>query len=124
LPAFNKKEYIMTNTKTAPAAEAKRPVHKIFVRGVTVAIWENKTKDDKIRHGVTLQKRYKTENGFGYTDSLDGSDIQNARKALDEADTWILNYARAANAAEASKAKAETATTDDNGPYIEDEIPL
>ena len=84
------------NTKKQPEPR-KAPVHKIFVSGVIAAIWENQSDHGKVRHNVTLQRSFRTENGYGQTESFGGRDLQNLRKAADEAHSWILAQQRSSS---------------------------
>jgi hypothetical protein len=81
--------YSKNNAKKAPEPK-KAPVHKVYVSGVVAAIWENKGDDDKLRHNVTFERSYRTEDGYGQTGSYGARDLQNLRKAADLAHSWII----------------------------------
>ena len=70
-------------------APQTKPVRKFRRKGIEAAIWENLTKDNKVRFTVTLSKQYTVGDQWKTTSSLDWDDLQRARKVLDRADNWI-----------------------------------
>lgn len=75
-------------TKEAP----QKPISKHRVGHVTADVWANKNDEGKFSYSVTLQKSYKDDSDKWHnTDFLFASDIQQARKALDLAHTWVIN---------------------------------
>ncbi len=73
--------------KKATSAPKAGPVHKIYVRGVTAAIWANEAEDGRVRFNTTFARAYRDDQGnWKDTDSFGSGDLQNLRKAADEAD--------------------------------------
>src|SRR5437868_2758924 len=89
----------LTNERNRPMSKAnKRPVHEIYVNGPKIAIWRNEDKNGTPRHGVTLARSYRNKDGgWKSTDRFDERDLQNLRKAIDEAHDWIRAQCDAEN---------------------------
>jgi len=78
-----------------------RPVHEIRLGRVKAAIWRNETKNGNM-HNVTIQRLYKTDDGWATTTSFGREDLPLVAKVADMAHTWI--YQQHANGEEAQSA--------------------
>lgn len=65
-----------------------RPVHEIRLGRVKAAIWRNETKNGNM-HNVTIQRLYKTDDGWATTTSFGREDLPLVAKVADMAHTWI-----------------------------------
>ena len=73
-----------TNTSNNP------PVDSVQLGAIRCAIWANQHKD-RVRYSVTMERRYRDENGdWQSTHSYGRDDLLRAGKALDLAETRIL----------------------------------
>lgn len=68
-----------------------QPVEKIRIGPVVAAIWRNETEKGP-RFNVTLERIYKTDQGWQSTASLGRDDLLVAGKVLDRAHSWIHSF--------------------------------
>ena len=66
-----------------------RPIHKISVGGIQVAIWSNEGKEGTIYNSVSFDKRYKQGEEWKSTNSLKANDIPKAILALQKAYEYL-----------------------------------
>ncbi len=78
----------------------RRPVHEIRLGRIKAAIWCNETQSG-VMHNVTLQRIYRTDDGWETTTSFGRDDLPLIAKVADMAHTWIYQ--------EASNGKTEPA---------------
>ena len=100
-------------TTTKKKTENKPPVDRIRVGSITANIWENQTEKGK-RYSATYEQRYK-----------DGKGNWQSSHSFSETDSLLL--AKAADLARDRMAQLrtlDTATANDDGPYIDDEAPV
>ena len=68
-----------------------KPVHEIRLGRIKAAIWENQT-EERIRHSVTVQRRYQDGEEWKTSESFGRDDLPLVCKALDQAHTWIFEH--------------------------------
>jgi hypothetical protein len=76
--------------RTPERGSRARPIHEIRIGYVKAAIWENSTERGP-RYNVTINRRYKVEDGWRDTHSLGRDDLLNAAKVMDLCHTWIYD---------------------------------
>ena len=54
--------------------DKQKPVHEVRVGGVKAAIWENPT-DNGVRHNVTFERLYKSDDDWKQTQSSGRDDL-------------------------------------------------
>jgi len=107
----------MTNTATTNQPRPA-PVEKVRYGRVQAAIWRKGT--DRTWHELSLQRGFKKKDGtYGNSHSFDLHSALALRAVLDEAIPLLRNLDAAARAP-----LPEPEQVDDNGPYIDDEIPF
>ncbi len=67
-----------------------RPVHSVRIGRIKASIWANKTKRGQTFHNVTVQRLFKSEDGWRSTASFGRDDLPLVGKALDRAHSWIF----------------------------------
>lgn len=68
---------------------AQEPIKRFRIGYLTAAVWKNKSGDSTF-YNVTLQARYKDEQGeWQDSTSLAHHDLLNAAKVLTRAEAWI-----------------------------------
>lgn len=66
------------------------PVKKFRIGRLSASIWKNESQNGGDWHSVTLERTYKdADDNLQNSNSLNHSDLQNARKLLDRCDDWI-----------------------------------
>ena len=83
-------------------SNSTRPVHEVRMGRVKAAIWRNDSTNGPM-HNVTIQRLYKTDEGWATTTSFGREDLPLVGKVADLAHTWI--YEQAANQDEAAKGR-------------------
>lgn len=73
-----------------PIDDKKMPEKKIRAGPIAVAIWRNKTEDGKTFYSVSFEKRYKDQDEWKTTTSLNKNDIPKAIIALQEAYRYLV----------------------------------
>lgn len=63
-----------------------KPVHEVRVGSVKAAIWENPT-DNGVRHNVTFERLYKSDDEWKQTQSFGRDDLLVLAKVADQAHT-------------------------------------
>lgn len=88
----------MTKQTQKPKTEQAdiKPVHVIRLRGVKIAVFENKTEQGDF-HKVSLQRIYRQGEEWKTTTSLGRDDLPVAKLLLERAWTWILETEAARN---------------------------
>lgn len=67
-----------------------KPIQKFSVGAIQVAVWANEGKEGRTFNSVTMQKRYKTEEGiWKNSSSLNANDLPKAVLALNKAFEFI-----------------------------------
>lgn len=85
-------------SKKTDAAETttakKRPVHKVNIGLVRIAVWENETKNG-VMHSATVSRSYRSSDGtWKETASFSGGELLALAKGLDLAHSWICEQRR------------------------------
>lgn len=75
-----------------------RPVHEIRMGRIKAAIWVNETQNGRM-HNVTIQRLYKSDDGWATTTSFGREDLPLVGKVADLAHTWIYSQAASENGA-------------------------
>lgn len=88
----------MKSKKTESVAETttakKRPVHKVSVGLVRIAVWANQTKSG-VMHSVTVSRSYRAKDGtWKETASFGGSELQALLEGVIQARAWIGEQGR------------------------------
>ena len=65
-----------------------RPIHSIKSGGLDISIWENNFKDNT-SYSVTMQRSYKTDDGWKQTNFLRKHDLLLASRLLEKAFDYI-----------------------------------
>lgn len=73
-------------------SNSTRPVHEIRMGRVKAAIWRNDTENGSM-HNVTIQRLYRTDDGWATTTSFGRDDLPLVAKVADLAHTWIYEQA-------------------------------
>ena len=76
-------------------SEKQKPAHEVRVGSVKAAIWENPT-DNGVRHNVTFERLYKSDDEWKQTQSFGRDDLLVLAKVADQAHTWIFENAKGA----------------------------
>lgn len=106
----------MSNT-TQSSQPKQSPVERVRYGRVQAAIWRKGT--DKTWHEATFQRSYKKKDGsYGNAHSFDLHGALALRAALDEVIPLLRDMDNDARAP-----LPEPDQIDDNGPYVEDDIP-
>ncbi len=74
--------------------DKQKPVQEVRVGSVKAAIWENPT-DSGVRHNVTFERIYKSDDEWKQTQSFGRDDLLVLAKVADQAHTWIFEHAKA-----------------------------
>ena len=107
----------MTN-KAQPSQPKQTPIEKVRYGRVQAAIWRKGT--DKTWHEVSFQRGYKRRDGsYGNSRSFDLHSALALRAALDEVIPQLRDLDN-----EARSPLPEPDSVNDDGPYIEDEVPF
>ena len=88
------------STKTEKTDNRKKPVHEERAGAIRAAIWEQDGKDG-VFYKFTLERLYKTPDGWKSTDSFSHRDPSNISAAASLASAWIAQRV-AGQAAEAA----------------------
>lgn len=75
-----------------------RPVHEIRMGRIKAAIWVNETQNGRMLN-VTIQRLYKSDDGWATTTSFGREDLPLVGKVADLAHTWIYSQAASENGA-------------------------
>lgn len=67
----------------------KKPVDQVRLGTIVASIWKNDG-DNGTWYNVTLQRSYRTDDGWEYSDSFGRDDLLQAAKVLDLANTRIF----------------------------------
>lgn len=65
------------------------PIHNIRASGIDVAIWENESGKYGVNYSVTIQRNYKTDDGYKSTGFLRKTDLLVASRLLEQAFDFI-----------------------------------
>jgi hypothetical protein len=68
---------------------AEKPIHKISVGAIQVAVWENQGKEGNVFNSVSLQKTYKQGEEWKKTSNLKQNDLPKAVLALQKAFEYL-----------------------------------
>ena len=68
--------------------DSKKPVHTVKIGAINAAIWANDSKFGQ-RYSVTLEQRYKDDDKWHSSSSINASQLPQAEKALAKAFDWI-----------------------------------
>ena len=74
--------------------DKQKPVHEVRVGSVKAAIWENPP-ENGVRHNVTFERLYKSDDEWKQTQSFGRDDLLVLAKVADQAHTWIFENAKA-----------------------------
>ena len=74
--------------------DKQKPVHEVRVGSVKAAIWENQT-ENGVRHNVTFERLYKSDDEGKQTQSFGRDDLLVLPKVADQSHTWIFENAKA-----------------------------
>ncbi len=69
-----------------------RPVHEVRMGRIKAAIWRNDSTNGPM-HNVTIQRLYRTDDGWATTTSFGREDLPLVMKVADLAHTWIYEQA-------------------------------
>ena len=74
--------------------DKQKPVHQVRIGSVKAAIWVNST-ESGVRHNVTFERLYKSDDEWKQTQSFGRDDLLVLAKVADQAHTWIFENAKA-----------------------------
>lgn len=90
----------MNRKKRMDSSEKNQPAAEFRINGVKAVVWQNETRNGSM-FNTTLIRVYKDKDDeWQETSSLGRDDLLAARKALDEAHSFILHEERNARSAE------------------------
>jgi hypothetical protein len=90
----------MNRKKRMDSSEKNQPAAEFRINGVKAVVWQNETRNGSM-FNTTLVRVYKDKDDeWQETSSLGRDDLLAARKALDEAHSFILHEERNARSAE------------------------
>ena len=70
-------------------SEKQTPVHDVRIGSIKAAIWENPS-ENGVRHNVTFERLYKSDDEWKQTQSFGRDDLLVLAKVADQAHTWIV----------------------------------
>ena len=73
-------------------SNSSRPVREIRMGRVKAAVWRNTTENGSM-HNVTIQRLYRTDDGWATTTSFGRDDLPLVARVADLAHSWIYEQA-------------------------------
>jgi hypothetical protein len=90
MACINSKQFRFDEPKGNTMSDTKKPIARVHLYPVSIAIWRNETAKGEAFFSVTIQRSYRNAEGdWKSSDSLNESDLLLAAKALDLAHTRI-----------------------------------
>lgn len=80
----------------------KQPIHRIRIGAVSVAIFVNKTDDDKTFYNTQFDRSYRSGDEWKHTRSFGKDDLLVVGKLADQAHTWIVEKLQSTTEQEAA----------------------
>lgn len=74
-----------------------QPIHRIRIGAVSVAIFVNKTDDDKSFYNTQFDRSYRVEDEWKHTRSFGKDDLLVVGKLADQAHSWITEQLQSAS---------------------------